>query len=504
MHNERTLLPRLGGYDAVAARERFWFALGLALLLVLACALARPKHFGDVAEYTLMTAALADHGSPAIRFNDAATAAALLPELRNDFAMIATGIQASAAVPEAGILKGSSGAYHAIHFFTYPALAALPFQLLRAIGADPLKCFMAVNSAAVFVLGLAFFRLFGQWRRATLGVLAFLLCGGMLYWQWSSPECASAAALLAGLILFCTGAPIAGGVLAGLAAMQNPPIILFCAFAPMLSTALAGGATARTLPRPRELAGLAACAALFALPLLYNLAVFGTPSIVGRSSTDLALVTPNRLHSFFLDLNQGLLIGVPALAAGLLWRARRSAGLTRAACAFTIAMALPCLAAQNWNSGTAGIMRYALWTSMPLLFAFACQLKIAPRWPSALLLMVLVGQLLAMANARRYDERGFSPLAQRAMALAPAWYNPDPEIFYERTEGHESFPDQGKVFRWPADGQALKTLYHIHNPDAARQLCGAGGALAPDNRTAGADRGWRYINGPVRCTRPGY
>jgi hypothetical protein len=503
MRDEPPLLRELGTHVAVASRERFWFALGLAMLLLVATALARPKHYGDVAEYTLMTVALADHGSPAIRFNDAATAAALLPELRNDFAMIATGIQASAAMPAPGLIKGRSGAVYAIHFFAYSELAALPFQLLRSVGADPLKCFMAVNSAAVFALGLAFFRLFGQWRRAALGVLAFLLCGGMLYWQWSSPECASAAALLAGLILFCTGAPIGGGVLAGLAAMQNPPIVLFCAFAPMLGTALTGGATARTLPQPRELAGLAVCAALFALPLLYNLAIFGTPSMVGKLSTDLALVTPNRLHSFFFDLNQGLLIGVPALAAGLLWRARRSAGLTRAACAFTIAMALPCLAAQNWNSGTAGIMRYALWASMPLLFAFVWQLKLAPRWPSALLLLVLAGQLLAMANARRYDERGFSPLAQRVMAFAPAWYNPDPEIFYERTERHESFPDPAKVFRWPEDGQPSKTLYNTQNPGAPRQLCGAAGALAPDNHYADADRGWRYINGPVRCTRPG-
>jgi hypothetical protein len=37
------------------------------------------------------------------------------------------------------------------------------------------------------------------------------------------------------------------------------------------------------------------------------------------------------------------------------------------------------------------------------------------------------------------------------------------------------------------------------NPEAAAQLCGSGRTLAPDNAIVEADRGWYYINGPVRC-----
>jgi hypothetical protein len=325
-------------------------------------------------------------------------------------------------------------------------------------------------------------------------LLLYLVCGGMLYWQWSSPETFSATGLLAGLLLFCTGAPVAGGLLAGLGATQNPPLILFCAFAPLLRGVLAKGASINR----REIAGLIACAVLALLPAAFDLVEFGTPSIIGELATDPSLVTAGRLHSFFFDLDQGVVLGIPALAmALLLWRGRDR--YTLLACAFAVAMALPSLAATNWNSGSAGIMRYALWGSMPLLFAFLWQLSLAPHWPRALVIAVLAGQALAMAHARSYTYIEFSPLAKLVMSVAPGWYNPEPEIFVERTEHRDAFGDPGKAFTWTAAGGVAKTLYDTHDQSAFNQLCGPGRNLSPSNRFADAGHGWRYINGPVRC-----
>jgi hypothetical protein len=507
MKNEPNVMFQAGTLTE-KTRGAWRFAVALAMLLIALCTLAPPKHYGDFAEYALTTVALADHASPAIRAPDAARGCALAPAWCGHFHTTEAGIDAGVEVPVPGLLR-ARGSYYTIHFFAYPALAVLPFKLLPAFGIDPLRCFLVVNSAALFVLGLALLRLFGSARRAALGMLAYLLCGGMLYWQWSSPECFSAASLLAGLILFTTGAPVAGGVLAGLAATQNPPIVFFCACAPLLRTCLAwrSGLSAwgnlRAMFGWRDVAGVSACAALFALPLLFDLYIFGTPSIIGKIATDISLVSSKRLFSFFFDLNQGMVIGVPALAAALLsWRARGRAGwpLALAAAAFSVAMAVPSFSTQNWNSGAAGIMRYALWASMPLLFAFLWRLKLAPRWPAALVVLVLAGQGFAMAHARGYTEVEFSPLAMRVMSTAPGWYNPEPEIFWERVDHRESYPDLNRVVTWTVGGQATKTLYHTSNPSAALQLCGPDATLAPDNHYADADRGWRYINGPVRCT----
>jgi hypothetical protein len=451
---------------------------------------------------------MANHASPDIRVGDT-QGPRVLPPFAGYYNLVADGLRKGLEVPLPGLLRGGDGRMYAIHFFAYPALAALPFKLLDKLGGDPFRCYLVVNSAFVFVLGLALFRLFGNARRASLGLLTYFLCGGMLYWQWSSPETASAAGLLAGLIFYCTGMPILGGVLAGVGAMQNPPIVFFCAFAPLLRMALAwrGGSPAlaglwRALGW-RYLAGALACAALFGLNVLFNEALFGTPSIIGKVSTSTDYIGLHRLASFFFDLNQGMIIGVPAVAAALLlWPGRRRRGVAVAlsACAFAVAMAVPSLVAQNWNSGAAGIMRYVLWASMPLLFAFLWQLRHAPRWPATLVVLVLAGQAAAMANARSYGELEFSPLALGMLAAAPGWYNPDPEIFYERTSGAESFPMTDKIYTFAVNGQARKTLYNERNPRASEQLCGPGGALAPGNRYAEAGLGWRYINGPVRCT----
>jgi hypothetical protein len=508
MKMEALELRQTNRTDARHGRAMAGFAVALAVFLVLACALVRPKHYGDMLEYSLMTVALANHASPDIRLADVSDARALLPDFSVYYDAVAEGLRKGADVPIRGLLRGADGQMYAIHFFAFPALAAVPFKLLETVGRDPFRCYLAVNAAFVFALGLALFRLFGNARSAVLGLLTYFLCGGMLYFQWSSPESMSAAALLAALIFYCTGMPILGGVLAGLGAMQNPPIVFFCAFAPLLRGATvwrSGQPTLAALWRAfgwRYAAGLLACAALFGLNILFSEATFDTPSIIAKVSASTDYIGLNRLHSFFFDLNQGMILGVPAVAAALLfWPGlkRRMVAVIVAACAFAMAMAAPSLVAQNWNSGAAGIMRYTLWASMPLLFVFFWRLRLAARWPTMLVTVVLAVQAVAMYHAGRYGEVSFSPLARLVMTADPGWYNPDPEIFYERASGSESWPMPGKTFAFAVNGQAIKTLYNVRNPTVAEQLCGPGRALAPDNRYTDADRGWRYINGPVRC-----
>lgn len=504
MKQEFELLGQASAHERRRGRAFWLYAAVLAVLLGWAFHRVHSIHNGDMLEYGLMTIALAEHGTPDIRVSDLDAARPVMPGFVPNFDDMAVRMKAGDYLAVPGILH-YRGSYYAIHFFGYPLLAAGPYRLLQAAGADPLRSYMIVNTVFVFILGLAMYRLFGSPWRAALGLLAWVLCGGMLYWQWSSPECMSACALLAGLILFSTGAPLLGGLLAGLGAMQNPPIVFFCAFAPLLRIALGWrkglglAANLRGALRKRDLGGIVICAAVFGLPILYNLYVFNMPSAIGSMTTEIAFVTPKRLHSFLFDLNQGVAMGVPAVLAALLfWRGRRALAL--AACGFTVAMAIPSLSTQNFNSGSAGIMRYAFWASMPLLYVFLWRLRLAPRWPLAALALVLGGQALAMAHARSFNERGFSPVAARVMAVAPAWYNPDPEIFGERSAGYEAVLDPARTFAWRANGAAVKTMYHVSNAAAGEQLCGAGRALAPDNDYTEAERGWRYINGPVRCS----
>lgn len=500
-------------FDAAAWR----FKLTLAAVLVAMLVLIPPTHNGDVAEYSLSTIALATHASPDIQLGDIATARRLLPGLDGPYSLLERGMRANDDMLYPAFRHGRDGEAYAIHFFGYAALATLPYRLLQEADLPPFKCFQVVNLAMIFILGLSLRRLFGSDARALLGVGLFMLCGGALYWTWSSPECLSAAALLSGLALFATGAPLAGALLAGLAAQQNPTIAVFFGFAPLLYLCLhyqagAGvGNNLRTAFQRRHLIGLGAGLALCALPPLFNLWQFGVPNIIAKLFSDPGLIGPARLLSFYFDLNQGMIIGIPGVLAALAlwgWRqpaaAQRSAAALLALCAvFTLALALPALAVLNWNSGAAGLMRYAFWAAMPLVFALLWRLRQSARWPLALLLGVGLVQGVCMISARSYSYVEFSPLAKWLMQRAPGLYHPEPEIFAERVGHNDDYISPEKIYVHRVDGQPVTTLYNAGYPGIEARLCGSGGVLSADNRSTASDRRWRYIDGPVRCEAAG-
>jgi hypothetical protein len=492
------------------------FAAVLALVLMLAALTGRPHYDGDIVEYAAMAAAMANHGTPDIRPGDIARAREVAPHpgFAPHFDDLERGMREAPGSPKPGFerARGGRGVY-SIHFFTYSALGAIALSVLGALGLPLGHSFLVVNLASVFVLGMALHRLLGTPARATAGILLFFACGGILYWNWCSPELASAAALLSALAYFATGAPIAGGLLAGLAATQSPPIVFLAGFGPLFCWLLnyRAGAGARTalkaLNTPRMYAGVALCAGLAFMPPLISLALFGEPSLIAKHSTIPALIGWPRLHSFLFDPNQGLVVGIPALAIALAacgWRGagpqsrRRHMLLLGAALACTLALALPALSALNWNSAAHGLMRYGSWAAMPLLFAFLLYLRSAEHWPREVVALVLALQALAMIHAHRYSYLEFSPAARWMLTHAPGLYNPDPEIFFERLTHGEPPIDPARAHSYAVDGRIYKTLFSADG-GAALQLCGPGSAITNPSVHAGYGH-WRYFDGAPLCT----
>jgi hypothetical protein len=492
------------------------FPLVLALLLALAMIARPPVYNGDVVEYAVDTVALATHGSADIRPADIARAKELLPSLAEPYDLLAADMQAGRDKVYPAFVRGREGKVYSIHFFGYSALAAIPYKVLDALHRSPLRAFQVVNLAALFVLGLALRRFFGSDLKALGGVGLFMLCGGALYANWTSPECVSAALLLAGLLLSWSGAPAWGAFAAGVAGQQNPTILFFFGFAPLLVVLKhyrAGesiGAGVRAVLTRGNLAGLALGAAVFALPPLFNLYQWGVPNIIAKLFSDPGLVGVVRLESFYFDLNQGMILAIPAVAVALLawgWgRGRQARGdvLVLGACAlFTLALAAPALAVLNWNSGAAGVMRYGFWAAMPLVFALLARLAGHARWPAALVLPLAVAQAAAMLHAASYGYVEFSPLARMLLERAPGLYHPEPEIFAERNGHNDDYIQPDRVYVHTVEGRAVKTLVNAANPRANLLLCGSGAILSPDNRYVDSARGWRYIDGPARCIRDG-
>ena len=468
---------------------------------------------GDIAEYTTTTAAIANHGTPDIRPADLREvqrrlpfAAAVFAGLEQDFASAARPL----ALP---FVRGSDGRVYAVHFYAYSALAAVPYRLLPALGLEPFKCYQVVNLGFVLLLGLSLPRLFGgDHLKAACALALALVAGAWLYLRWTSPEVMSAAALLAALALFCTGAPLRAGLLVAAGALQNPSIALALGCLPLLRLAIAyrpampwRALLADAVGGRRGAAGLALGAALSLVAPLWNWRQFGVPSVIGSIYTRAEFVSLVRLHSLFFDLSQGMLVGIPALAALLLvWAWRRQPGVPEgrrllAACALTtVLLTLPALPVINWNSGAQGMMRYTVWAAMPLLFALLWQLRARRGW-LAPVAVTLALQMLTMRTLERYTYVEFSPLARRVLEHAPAWYNPEPEIFAERSKHSDDYFDPPAVYTFRYHGRVTKTLYHAATPASVRALCGPDAVPAPSNDYVDTTRGWRYINGPVRC-----
>ena len=127
-----------------AARWRFPVLLALVLSLLLA--LYEPKFAGDVVEYTAVTVALADHGSPDVRLEDIDRVRALLPGMFVEpFAMLERGMRAGEQQLYAAFVRGRGGDVYAVHFFGYSLMAALPFKLFEAIGVPPFMAFISAH-----------------------------------------------------------------------------------------------------------------------------------------------------------------------------------------------------------------------------------------------------------------------------------------------------------------------------------------------------------------------
>jgi hypothetical protein len=484
--------------ESVSGRRLFGICLFAAFLLLFC--LRPPNKTGDFAEYGVMTIALASHGTPAIRLSDIQEAKRLNPEptFSAFYQELEEGIRKNADNPAPAIYRGHDGGYYSLHFFAYSALAAIPFAVFDKLGIPPFKCYQFVNLAFIFILGLVAFDFFRSRNRAALTLALFFCCGGLLYWDWCSPEAMTAAALLTGLMLYSTQAPIAAGVLAGLAAMQNPSLVLFAGFAPVFKFIYK-----RSLPSARDILALAIVVLLFSLPILFSLAEFGVPSLIAAVATDPRLIGGIRLLSFFFDLNQGMLIGVPALfaALALIVLFAKSASMRILACCallFSIALALPALSAANWNSGASGMMRYAFWAAMPILFG--CLLYARENAvPKTLILAVLLAQAGATWMERQYDYVQFSRVAKFFLAKFPASYNPVFEIFSERLRNHEGSLPKDSVLYYTVAGQVRKIAFNLENKEAGLKICGKNRELSLDTGIAAVDDGWAYLNTTPVC-----
>ena len=424
-----------------------------------------------------MTESLYRHQAPDLRAADIQSLASL--DLRH-------GPGINFADIDRGYFLARDGRRYCYHFPGYSLLALPARAVLGLLPAHALRA-MPVTNALLLLLALACVLLssaLDRPRRCALFLLALFspVAGFVL---WNHPESACFALVLLALLSSAEGRHGRAVLLTALAAMQNPPLVV-------LGLVLGFEAVRAAPPAERwRRGGWSALLVLPAfLPAAFFLWKFGTPSLVGREAASLDALSLKRTAELFFDLNLGLLPYVP-LTLGLYAASlvgRRGELLRGAA---LLLMAFACTATLNWNSGTTGPIRYAIWLLPIILWGVAN----APGLPrAALAAAVALQAAITLGRGGLHaplDYLEHSYAARLALRYAPAWYNPTPDIFWKRTL-HAEYAPEGPVI-YENDGVCAKAWARPGEAEAIRRRCGR----VPSEAEAFLAREgyeWRYVD----------
>jgi len=405
------------------------YALSSLLLLAIWAELVAPLRVGDSDEYLLMVQAWSAHGSPDIRAADIEAHRRLL-ERNGD---------PGRAAEDAGFflrdaLTIDDGRSLLGHFWLYSLLAVPLWRLLRLTGGNEMAVLQTMNMLWFsLAAGLVLFN--GRARHGDRLWLLGLAGIGPVIWyiHWPHPEVFTWSMALAAVHLLREERFGWAALAASLGALQNLPLILLSLLAVIMAL----------LRRDRRGAACAAAAAALSfIPSLFSLWQVGEPHLLaGRTVLDYSLISPGRAWGVLVDLNQGILPYMPlTLLLGLIgggmavWKKHVRGILILAVLLVMVVLVGP---QRNWNAGSAGMIRYAVWM-VPLLAWLA--VEFVPRG-RRIVWVALAGLLfqawIVTGQFGGPDYRRHSAPARFVLTHLPRLYSPDPQIFVERQLGHD-------------------------------------------------------------------
>jgi len=508
------LLARARGVVRQAARP-----LAIVSALVVCVSLAmRATVAGDGTEYMSMLESLVGHGTPDQRPGDVERMGEVFR--RHGLAPVAE--------PTSGFFLATDGRSYAYHFWFY-SLVCVPMKLaLRAVSGDELRA-LAFTNAALLVGTIAWLlrarRLLPRPDPVGPGVrevfVALAVCGPVLWYvRWPHAECLGWACVVLALSAIDEGAYRRAAVIAGLGALQAPPIGVLV----LLSVAVALWRTRRPA---YAFSALVLGTGVASLAPAFYLVTFGVPNLIAAvGGTDPHRMTASRVGSLLFDLDQGMLGYVPfTLTLGLF--ALACALVRRSLVPFVAwgaALAMLALASQttNFNAGCAGMNRYDVWT-MPIMAWLAAHglaralrgsvgsARAAGSWrrlAGATVALAVSGQLAIVASSNGDDDAHVHrPLARFLLEHAPRLYSPEPEIFAERTTETSLDPawtgtPLPVVFFTDGDGSpATKVLSDTRSLDALLRYDTNGAWLADEQRGHAGQTGLFYLHPPAGALR---
>lgn len=475
--------------------------LPLASSLVLFALLVPAKMYGDGGYYYATLISLATDGWPA------------MSESSRQLILSAFNLDVYKALSSQGV----DGNYYSWHFWFYSLINIPAYYFLSLFGIDTFKSFQLTNSILTIatVYYLAGQSRFTHFTKAFV-VLMYLLVVSIPYILWTHPEVFSASLLLIACFEFINNRVKTTIILAALASYQNPSISLF--LVPVYLYYLFSLRFHKKLTFIEiiyKFIPVVCISFLVFVPYIWYYSVFRMLNPIAQSlHINYFLISFDRLHSFFFDLNQGMIVSaLPLIAGSVIYFFYKMVNKIKPNKYDLLLIALflivmPTLAQVNWNPGQSISLRYITWAAMPLLVWLALQLE---EYRTKLVTSVLVffislqmllvfsvyGGIFAYKSPSSVQHK---PWVERIWNINPKLYNPIPEIFYERTLGREGKPKSPVEFR-NASGDLVKLLIK-NDLDYEQYICGDSASLIKESisyNLVKLEQGYVYLNGPFDC-----
>lgn len=383
---------------------------------------------------------------------------------------------------DAGYFKALSargeGAF-SYHFWGYSLLCAPLVAILSLLHINPVEAFKITN--LLLILLMFYWILFrnNAMEDKNKIFLTLLLYFSPLwfYYKWTHPEVFTFTLLMIGLIDYYNKRVKSAVLFTALASVQNPAAALvpFLIIIGELINLVKD--FSKTKLNKFIITGLISL--IVFIPFIFYYYYFGTFSLIGKYATDLHTISLAKILSLFFDLNFGLIIYVPVIFGLIIYSVIKRNIYAIISLITVVLFAVIDSAQLNWNPGIMLIHRYSYWMIPVLLFGCLYSFKYIKDKTKIILVVlsaiILLPWLIHIKTGHAWNHCEFQPVAKFVLNTFPALYNPQEEVFADRTLKEEVNFNNKLPLTYYYNNQALKTLnydpvkkkyyYTNHNPE---------------------------------------
>jgi hypothetical protein len=498
----------------------YFYQISMILISVIIAIMAiwctrNPPVKGDGIEYLGMSISFVNHGSPDLRKEDLEEILAFGNNNINN-AIEQKKIQPALekGIDAGGYFRANDDRYYSYHFWLYSLVNAPSLIFTKWLKIDPLNSFLFTNIvflllASTLAAQANCYSVLQRW-----GLIAFIWLGGSsLYVFWSSPEVFTFSLMVISGIALKEKKYFLTAFCLAVAAQQNPPIGILSVIVLLLAVLRLLRFRSCSLKLTAGLINFLSIAAVLMLSPAFYSSYFNTPSLIAaKGFASAANISIEKLASFFLDLNQGMIVFLFGLIVGscvavfyIVIYKRFNYGFLKIivlSVLWMVILAVPSLSNDNLNNDANGMMRYALWCMVPAGFAFVELMRYIKKNSWCLLALggfIFAQTMLFFFYCRTPFNSGYtylemSPATRFALRYFPEFYSPIIEIFIERgihVDGYQINPDE--TYFYVKGGRVIRVLFNRTASPIWLPVCPQISSVIPPARS-NSSNGWTYVS----------